>query len=105
MPHGIRQMEARTMSKQPLNVRLRRGRGALARHGIFWYPVRFLLREQDGRYRVRWWRGCEFASPGIVPDTITTVNQGDIVDSLWNDRTERRKIRVCPSLVSLDKKD
>ena len=93
------------MSKQPLNVRLRRGRGALARHGIFWYPVRFLLREQDGRYRVRWWRGCEFASPGIVPDTITTVNQGDIVDSLWNDRTERRKIRVCPSLVSLDKKD
>ena len=85
------------MSKQPLNVRLRRGRGALARHGIFWYPVRFIHREQDGDYRVRWWRECEFASPGIIPDTITTVTQGNIVDSLWNDRTERRKIRVSPS--------
>ena len=93
------------MSKQPLNVCLQHGRGALAQHGIFWYPVRFLLQEQDGRYRVRWWRGCKFVSPGIVPDTITTVNQGDIVDSLWNDQMERQKIWVCPGLVSLDKKD
>jgi hypothetical protein len=84
------------MSKRPLSEHLLRGRGALVRHGEFWYPVRVIHRENDspGRWKVRWWRGCDFASPGITPDTTTIVTMGDIVDSLWRDRSGRRAIRV-----------
>ncbi|KAF8171478.1 hypothetical protein BJ912DRAFT_860528 [Pholiota molesta] len=46
------------------------------------------------RWKVRWWRGCNFASPGITPDTTTIVTMGDIVDSLWRDRSGRRAIRL-----------
>jgi hypothetical protein len=92
-------MEVQTMSKKPLKVRLRRGRGALARHGDFWYPVRVIHIEinqfrKTTQWKVRWWRGNQFASPGITPDTTTMVPEGDIVDSLWGDRTGRRSIRV-----------
>jgi hypothetical protein len=44
---------------------------------------------------VRWWRECQFEQPNtVIPGTITAVAESDIVDSLWGDRTARRKIRV-----------
>ncbi|KDR72049.1 hypothetical protein GALMADRAFT_213507 [Galerina marginata CBS 339.88] len=61
------------MWNKPLLRRLRRGCGALARHGEFWYPVRVIH--------------C------AIPDTIATVAEDGIVDSLWNDRMGRRKFR------------
>lgn len=89
------------MFGQPLERRLRSGRGALARLGQFWYPVRVIqcLGDPDSagelQWRVRWWRGCEFIN-GVdtAPDSITVVRQADIIDSLWKLRNERRKIRV-----------
>ncbi|KDR66699.1 hypothetical protein GALMADRAFT_80570 [Galerina marginata CBS 339.88] len=87
-------METRTLWNKTLLQRLRRGRGALARHGEFWYPVRVIHRESNQEWRVRWWRACEFTAAGVIPDTITTVAEDDIVDSLWNDSMGRRKIRL-----------
>lgn len=80
---------------KPLDVRLRRGTGALARHGNFWYPVRLIHKEEDGNHwRVKWWRGCNFKIPGIEPGSVTTVPSVDLVDSLWQDQVARRKTRV-----------
>lgn len=95
-------MRVRTRSNQPLHKRLRPGRGALVQHGEYWYPVRLIQRLQNKgkkdksktQWRVRWWRGCQFAVPGVKPDSITVVEEEKIVDSLWNDREGRRKIRV-----------
>jgi len=94
-------MEAHTLWNKPLTQRLRRGRGALARHGEFWYPVCVIHHEGCQQWRVCWFRTCEFAVPGIIPGTVTTVAECDIVDSLWNDRTARRKIRVSQSCITL----
>ncbi|KAF9460088.1 hypothetical protein BDZ94DRAFT_1378544 [Collybia nuda] len=71
------------------------GRSALACHGEFWYPVRLIHRGEKGlKWHVRWWRGCDFKETGILPDEITAVGEKDIIDSLWMDRTGRRKIRL-----------
>lgn len=94
-------MEARTLWNKPLAQRLRRGRGALAQHGEFWYPVRVIHHKGGQQWRVCWFRTCEFTLPGIMPGTVTTVAERDIVDSLWNDRTARRKIRVSQSCITL----
>ncbi|KAF5378138.1 hypothetical protein D9615_007524 [Tricholomella constricta] len=77
----------------PLKDRLREGCGALACQGEFWYPVRLIQPQEGGsRWQVRWWRGCDFEMN--VADSFSVVEQRDIVDSLWIDRTERRKIRL-----------
>ncbi|KAF8956009.1 hypothetical protein BDZ97DRAFT_1764147 [Flammula alnicola] len=89
-----RKIEGRTMVNRPLKDRLRRGTGALARRGVFWYPVRIIHVEDGSKWRVRWWRECNFAEPGIDRGSVTTVGVDDIVDSLWLDRTGRRKIRL-----------
>ncbi|KAF5379467.1 hypothetical protein D9615_006598 [Tricholomella constricta] len=79
----------------PLKDRLREGCGALARQGEFWYPVRLIQPQEGGsRWQVRWWRGCNFEMNQNVADSFSVVDQRDIVDSLWMDRTERRKIRL-----------
>jgi hypothetical protein len=78
----------------------RAGLGALVRRWTYWYPVRLIQFDENQLvWTVRWWRGCKFAEPGIEPDSTTTVNLDDIVDSLWMNRTQRRAIRV-----SLEKK-
>uniref|UniRef100_A0A8H7XLT6 Uncharacterized protein n=1 Tax=Psilocybe cubensis TaxID=181762 RepID=A0A8H7XLT6_PSICU len=88
-------MEDRTLSKKPLHERLRRGRGVLAKHGLFWYPARLIhLKNNEGLFGVRWWRGCQFQDPGVKPDTVSFVGQLDIVDSLWGDRYGRRQIQL-----------
>ena len=72
------------------------GRGGLARNGDFWYPVRLIdHKEPEKVWLVRWWRECQFEQPStVLPGSITAVAESDIVDSLWGDRTARRKIRV-----------
>ncbi|KAG6904433.1 hypothetical protein DXG01_009991, partial [Tephrocybe rancida] len=72
------------------------GTGALGRHGDFWYPVRLIQATDKSQtsWTVRWWRGCLFATPGLEPDSITTLEIRDIVDSLWMDRTARRQVRL-----------
>ncbi|KAF5379487.1 hypothetical protein D9615_006638 [Tricholomella constricta] len=90
-----KKIEQETRMKLPLKERLKEGCGALARHGKFWYPVRLIQSEKmQSRWLVRWWRGCEFEESGITPDFYTLVPAIDLVDSLWMDRTERRKIRL-----------
>ncbi|KAG1785321.1 uncharacterized protein HD556DRAFT_1450827 [Suillus plorans] len=62
-------------SKVPLAKRLLAGKGALARHDKFWYPVRLIQfhRETDA------WK--------------VVVQTTDLVDELWQDRAGRRAIR------------
>ena len=97
-------MERRTLHGLPLHERLRPGRGALCQVGDFWYPARLIQQienedqtsdtKTETSWRVKWWRECQFATPGPTPDSITVVEEGRIVDSLWKDREEGRKIRV-----------
>jgi len=75
----------------------RAGRGALARNGEFWYPVRVIqYQTAEKSWLVRWWRGCSFEPKmtDIHPGSISAVPEPDIVDSLWGDRVGRRNIRV-----------
>ncbi|KAF9552882.1 hypothetical protein CPC08DRAFT_767975 [Agrocybe pediades] len=89
-----RKINARTAWNKPLAKRLRAGRGALARIGDFWYPVR-LIEKSDSCWRVQWWRGNMF-EPGVLetPGAASEVNHANLVDSLWMDRSARRKIRL-----------
>ncbi|KAF4618842.1 hypothetical protein D9613_009694 [Agrocybe pediades] len=91
-----RQMTSRARLNKPLRERLCVGRGALSRVNEFWYPVRVLnYNEQADNWNVMWWRGCTFPKGSkIKPGTITSVHEDDLVDSLWGDRTGRRKIRL-----------
>ncbi|KAG1770555.1 hypothetical protein EV702DRAFT_977910, partial [Suillus placidus] len=68
------------------------GKGALARHGKFWYPVRLVQfhRETDA-WQVRWWRGCRFPADRPV-DFQSLVQTTDLVDELWQDRAGRHAI-------------
>ncbi|KAF8964488.1 hypothetical protein BDZ97DRAFT_1918921 [Flammula alnicola] len=88
-----RDMEERTKAMKPLSDRLWSGRGALARHGDYWYPVRLIMRENDG-WIVRWWRHNLFLDNTISPDEISLVAFPDLVDSLWGDTEGRRRIRL-----------
>ena len=73
-------------------------RGGLAHNGDFWYPVRLIQHhEKEKTWSVHWWKGCDFGvlpSAIIIPGSITQIQEGDIVDSLWGDRMVRRAIRV-----------
>ncbi|KAF5319194.1 hypothetical protein D9619_008741 [Psilocybe cf. subviscida] len=85
----------------------RMGCGALVKDGTFWYPVRLIQRmgpRTNGKrkksdtptlWRVKWWRGCHFENNSThVADGMSIVREEDIVDALWKDRTERRRIRL-----------
>lgn len=74
----------------------RPGKGALARSGKYWYPVRLIHLEDKGAenepcWRVEWWRGCQFE---VTPNERDHVLQSEIVDELWCDREQRRLIQV-----------
>lgn len=88
------------VSKITYNIMyLRAGKGALVKHGQFWYPVR-LLQRIGPFWLVRWWRHCNFAiSP---PTTDSKVPEGEILDELWQDQAGRRKIRVRRSFEVLN---
>jgi len=95
----------RYLSLEDIDIWSRAGRGALARNGEFWYPIRLIqYLEADKSWLVRWWRGCSFEpdSSGMVtiaPGSTSTVPELDIVDSLWGDRVGRRKIRVSTHII------
>ncbi|KAG1853086.1 hypothetical protein F4604DRAFT_1660333 [Suillus subluteus] len=77
-----------------LSTMIRPGKGALARHGKYWYPVRIKSRQQVGGkalFTVKWWRHCSFK-----PDTQPPVEVGeeDLVDALYGDCKRRRMIRL-----------
>ncbi|KAF9547111.1 hypothetical protein CPC08DRAFT_648853 [Agrocybe pediades] len=74
----------------------RAGRGALARLGEFWYPVR-LIKQEGSAWRVQYWRENHYKDWRLLASTprrICLVDIEDLVDSLWNDRAGRRKIRL-----------
>lgn len=77
----------------------RPGKGALARHGKYWYPVRIKsCRQLGGKitlYTVKWWRHCSFKLDTQPP---LEVGEGDLVDALYGDHKRRRMIRVCTTL-------
>ncbi|KAH9949621.1 hypothetical protein B0H21DRAFT_836748, partial [Amylocystis lapponica] len=100
----------RRLSQKPaksISARLRcveiqyAGKGALARHGDFWYPVRLIklfksvvlpLRKEHREWRVVWWRGCSLSGSG--PDPDARLQEADLVDELWHDESRRRDIRL-----------
>ncbi|KAG1887942.1 uncharacterized protein F5891DRAFT_966429 [Suillus fuscotomentosus] len=75
--------------------------GNLARLGKYWYPVR-LIQSYDTviRWRVVWWRGCRF--PSSLGSPPGDVEQGDLVDELWQDQAKRREIRLGEWIHSWD---
>ena len=82
------------MSDSQLFLIYSAGRGALARRGDFFYPVRLIQKlPNDAGWRVRWWRENVYISDR--PEPVSIVKGNDLVDSLWLDRETRRKTRVC----------
>ena len=68
------------------------GKGALARHRDFWYPVRLLQRITENSWQVSWWRGNKYGD--ITPDLGAHVDVANLVDELWADVQGRRQIQV-----------
>ncbi|KAH7907135.1 hypothetical protein BJ138DRAFT_1215655, partial [Hygrophoropsis aurantiaca] len=92
--------DADVPSKIPLEKRLLAGKGALARHGKYYYPVRLIQRQLltdasgrplPGTWKVAWWYGCKFGNSGKPGDI---VDEKDLVDELWHDSKRRREIRL-----------
>ena len=81
------------------NSPVRRGCGALARWGEYWYPIRLIQKTSHDSWRVKWWRYCTFTGTDTGPGTITIVKLCDLVDCLWQDRMERRKIKVRTRII------
>ncbi|KAJ7443390.1 hypothetical protein B0H11DRAFT_1931750 [Mycena galericulata] len=71
-----------------LAKRLLPGKGALARHGKYWYPVRLLFKEPGG-WMVKWWRGNRFIEPQAPPSKVA---DSDLRDELWANPGARRQI-------------
>jgi hypothetical protein len=71
---------------------LRAGKGALAQHGNYWYPVRLLQPLASNSWQVSWWRGNHYGDTS--PSMSGPVREEDLVDELWGDVEARRKIRV-----------
>ncbi|KAG1793398.1 hypothetical protein EV424DRAFT_1605364 [Suillus variegatus] len=94
----------------PLHTRLIAGKGALARLRKYWYPVR-LIQSYDTvslpasarnrvRWQVVWWRGCRF--PLTLGSPPGDVEQGDLVDELWQDQAKRHEICLGEWIHSWD---
>lgn len=81
----------------------RSGRGALARYGDFWYPVRLIqYLKPSKKWRIRWWRECSiFDKAGIQVESgsLMLIDEGDVVDSLWGHVKARRQVRVSKVTV------
>ncbi|KAJ6457808.1 hypothetical protein C8R47DRAFT_1203316 [Mycena vitilis] len=73
-----------------LSKRLISGKGALARHGEYWYPVRLIVKRSDG-WEVQWWRGNQYSEPMPPPSKISDDN---LRDELWANADARRKIKL-----------
>ncbi|KAF9533317.1 hypothetical protein CPB83DRAFT_903260 [Crepidotus variabilis] len=90
-----KQFELRTRMNRPLHERLIPGRGALARDGDFWYPVRLIQYDEElNRWTIKWWRGCNFGGFGSFPGKVESIEDFYLVDSLWGERYSRRSTRL-----------
>ena len=100
---GLRFVHCTVECKHGRNdMHYRAGKGALAHHGKFWYPVR-LVQLQDGpvrAWKVVWWRDCAFLD--APPDPAVPVPESRLVDELWGDQASRRSIRVSKFVPGLD---
>ena len=75
------------------------GRGALARYGDFWYPVRLIqYLKPSKKWRIRWWRECCFDKEEIESGSMMLIDERDVVDSLWGIAKARRQVRVSQLL-------
>ncbi|KAG2126967.1 uncharacterized protein EDB93DRAFT_1096830, partial [Suillus bovinus] len=96
-PHGehVLLAQIRHPERNSLTFTMYRpGKGALARHDKYWYPVRIKSCRQvrgNTMYTVKWWRHCSFK-----PDTQPPleVGEADLVDALYGDHKRRRMIRL-----------
>ncbi|KAJ7086352.1 hypothetical protein B0H15DRAFT_782057 [Mycena belliarum] len=89
-PRKRKKKTADTAPRTSLSKRLLPGKGALARHGTYWYPVRLIFKETDG-WVVKWWRGNKFNQEAVPPNK---VSETDIRDELWANAFARRQIRL-----------
>ncbi|KAJ6601491.1 hypothetical protein B0H10DRAFT_1824052 [Mycena sp. CBHHK59/15] len=72
----------------------RPGKGALARWGDYWYPVRLIQKKDQSSWVVKWWRLSHFPSSGPSPELWTTIEEKDLQDELWADVAARRQIKL-----------
>ena len=81
----------------------RPAKGVLVRHGNFYYPARLLQLERkypERQWRVQMWRMCKYEPGEDAPrDLEVTIPESRIVDELWRERDERRKIRVSHDMM------
>ncbi|KAJ7658638.1 hypothetical protein DFH06DRAFT_1407053, partial [Mycena polygramma] len=77
-------------SRTKLTNRLLAGKGALARYGTYWYPVR-LIHKHAGVWEVKWWRGNQYSQPDSPSNQVA---EGDLVDELWANAGARRAIQL-----------
>ncbi|KAG2337932.1 hypothetical protein BDR05DRAFT_952287 [Suillus weaverae] len=84
----------------PMVKRLLPGKGALAHHGKYWYPIRIKSCRRSGGgalFTVKWWRHCSFKPNAQPPGEVA---EEDLVDALYGDHKHRCMIRVCTAHVN-----
>ncbi|KAJ7312270.1 hypothetical protein DFH08DRAFT_822304 [Mycena albidolilacea] len=69
IPKKNRRKGADPIPKLSLQKRLDAGKGSLARHGNYWYPVRLVMKAKSG-WTVAWWRGNEYDDPSPPPTLV-----------------------------------
>ncbi|KAG1896719.1 uncharacterized protein F5891DRAFT_900896, partial [Suillus fuscotomentosus] len=68
------------------------GKGALARHDKFWYPVRLIqFHGETDAWKVWWWHECRFPADRPL-DPQVVVQTRNMVNELWQDRARRHAI-------------
>ncbi|KAJ6523218.1 hypothetical protein DFH09DRAFT_1047292 [Mycena vulgaris] len=75
------------------------GKGVLVKNGKYYYParlIRCILHSKLRTYAVKWWRECKFHRSAVLgkPGEISVVPEAAVVDDLWGNLQERRKIRL-----------
>ncbi|KAJ7699257.1 hypothetical protein B0H17DRAFT_1129327 [Mycena rosella] len=76
-------------------ARIGPGKGVLVKNGKYWYPARLIRRIPKSKsYAVKWWRECRFHHSATWSEELSIVPEADIVDDLWGNLAERRKIRL-----------
>lgn len=61
--------------------------------------MRLIQKRDDGTgWTVHWWRENVYVSETPALERVSRVQEKDLFDSLWMDRDNRRKIRVCYQL-------
>lgn len=69
---------------------------ALAKIGEFYYPCRLIIYNvRQKSWTVKFWRGnIPALDSAHNPGKYATINESDLIDALWHNRSERRLIKV-----------